>query len=241
MKLRSLLLFLVAACALRTVRAQVLTPPPLAADEVVVTTASGCAVVGRWSPQSQRRNGMWLQAVKANLADLRFDRDCPPGELMMGMAGEGSWAWYYFGRRFGIREASPETPQVWTTWDGLRANLPVDVGTPESFSRRLEEGYVIVSVDDGEMARQVEAGESLDDRKLAKEQRRYIVNVVQGEDDKTYECPTRGDPASCWPIWKQHATPAIERAQRLIAEVRPKVQARREAVVAHLRALDRQP
>jgi hypothetical protein len=242
-----------AACvfAMRAASAQPLTPPPLAADEVVVTTATGCAVVGRWSPERQRRNGMWLTAVKNNLADIRFDRGCPPGELITGHPGEHNQffgntppngTWYYFGRPFGIVEATKDDPYVSVRWDDRKASIPMGVGSLEGFERQLAKRTVSTHVDDDtDVSVQVEVHARFEDSKLPREQRRYDIMVTQGDREKTIACPPPADAASCYPLWLQHATPVIERAQRLIDESRPKIEARREAIKTHLQALGRQP
>jgi hypothetical protein len=252
--IRTLLLCAAVACvfAMRAASAQALTTPPLAADEVVVTTATGCAVVGRWSPERQLRNGMWLAAVKNNLADIRFDRSCPPGELITGHPGEHNrffgnmppnGTWYYFGRPFGIIETTNEDdPYVSVRWDGRKAGIPMGVGSLEGFARLLAKRAVSTHVDDDtDVAVQVEVRSRFEDRKLPSEQRRYDITVTQGERDKTIACPPPADAASCYPLWLHHATPVIERAQRLIDESRPKIEARREAIKAYLQGLGRQP
>jgi hypothetical protein len=182
------------------------------------------------------------------LSEIRFDRDCPPGELITGHPGMRSeWLgdlpaggmWYYFGRRFGIEEATADEPDVRIEWDGLRARIPVGVDTPERFAQRLEARTVGVIVDDGEVALQVEASARYEDRKLPKEQRHYSLLVSNGPEVKRIPCPGVGDAASCWPLWLQHARPGIERGERLLAQYRPRIEARREAVRRHLQALGR--
>lgn len=203
------------------------------------------------SPERQRRNGMWLTAVKNNLADIRFDRSCPPGELITGHPGGHSeflgdippnGTWYYFGRPFGIVETTKDDPYVSVRWDDRHAGIPMAVGTLEGFVRQLGKSTVWTNVDDDtDVSVQVEVHARFEDSKLPREQRRYDIMLMQGDLVKTIACPPPADAASCYPLWLQHATPVIERAQRLIDESRPKIEARREAIKAHLQALGRQP
>lgn len=252
--MRHPLQILLAACAamlpLGQASAQTLTPPPLKPDEIVVNTVSGCAVVGVWSEENERRGGRTLVALKDDLSRLHFDKTCRPGELLMGHFGMVSeyvgkmppnGMWHYFGRRFGIAEPTERDPLISVAWERSSAHFPVGADTIDAFEQRLRKGSLSVIVTEGPRSEEVFVSYKGDDYALPKEQRRYEVTVRDGLRFRYHACPPPQDPRSCFPVWQQHAGPVLTRAQAFLAESRPKIEALREAVSAHLRATGGSP
>jgi hypothetical protein len=223
--------------------AQVLTPPPLASDEFLVNTVTGCAVVGYWSEDFARRTGWARAAIEADLAHTHVDKVCRPGELLTGRYGTVSefvgrkpadGLWYHFGRVFGVNEATASAPWVTVVWERRRAVFPVDIDTPEKFEQQLKEGPVSVTVIDGPGRTEVKVSFNEDDYSLPKSKRRYEVTVVTDMDRRRHPCPPPEDARSCFALWQQHASAVQKQAMDFLAEIRPKIEALREAVSAHV-------
>jgi hypothetical protein len=237
---------LATALTVANAAAQVLSTPPLAPDELVFNTVTGCAVVGVWSEARQRKNGRTLAALKANLEELHFDRTCRPGELLTGHPGTVSrygsnrppnGIWYLFGRRFGVVEPTALAPTMFVIWQRKSASIPVGVDAAEGFEQQLRthQFFSVIVNDDGSDV-EVHASYKDEDGALPKEKRRFNLTVREGDRFQKHTCPPPEDARACFPVWQQHAGPVMKRAQEFLAESRPKIDALREAVIAHLRA-----
>jgi hypothetical protein len=230
--------------------AQLLPPPPLRPDEIVVNTVTGCAVVGVWSEVDEQRGGRTLVALKDDLSRLHLDKTCRPGELLMGHFGRVSeflgktppdGIWHYFGRSFGVTEPTERFPSISVVWERSSARIPVGVDTIDAFEQRLKKDSFSVIFTEGPRTEEVFVSYHGDDYALPREKRRYRLTVRDGLRFHYPACPPPENPRSCFPVWQQHAGPVLKRAQEFLAESRPKIEALREAVSAHLRAADRSP
>ena len=206
--------------------------PALKPGEIVITTNSGCRMI----TPTPRMEGVRLEKLKEILAsDFETVRKCSRGELLHGsqfrvsrMFGNVDVSdkptWFNQGRRFGYSEPSKNWPKFSIDWDGVSASYAIGIDTVEVFVERVKHhqasaaySNISISVTDKNI---MESGDA----------KRYQIVVTKDGADRKIDCPEPQTIAACFPTWKQHSGPIIEKAKAYIAKNKAKVEALKASI-----------
>lgn len=224
------LLVLVAAIAFISQAAA--AEPALKPGEIIITTRSGCRMI----TSTPRDKGVSLEKLKEVIAaDYETVQKCSQGEFLHGpqfrvtrMFGNVEVSkeatWFNQGRRFGYSQPSKYSQNISILWDGISAFHPVDIDTVDAFVERVKHrqastGYdgISISVSDVNFM-------DTSDTKL------YQIAITRDGETKYVGCPKPQTAAACFPTWKQHAGPVIEKAKAYIAANKSKVEALKASI-----------
>jgi hypothetical protein len=206
--------------------------PALKPGEIVITTVSGCRMI----TPTPRMKGVRLEKLKELLAsDYETVRKCSQGELLHGpqfrvtrmfsnvhVSNEPTW--FNQGRRFGYSEPSKDWPKFSINWDGVAASYAVGIDTVDAFVERVKHrqasaGYDNISIIVMDL-NWMESGDA----------KRYQIIISKDGADRIVDCPQPQTAAACFPTWKQHSAPIIEKAKAYIAKNKAKVEALKASI-----------